>query len=98
MFIHTETTPNPATLKFLPGGNEVLANGTLDIRDKAGAASSPLARALFDIEGVDGVFYGSDFISSHQGGFGRVAGAEAGRARYDHGALHLARRAAARGR
>ena len=63
MFIHTEATPNPATLKFLPGGNEVLPTGTLDIRDKAGAASSPLARALFDIEGVNGVFYGSDFIS-----------------------------------
>ena len=63
MFIHTEATPNPATLKFLPGGKEVLEGGTLDMRDKAGATSSPLALALFDIEGVTGVFYGADFIS-----------------------------------
>ncbi len=63
MFIQTEATPNPATLKFLPG-RSVLPEGTLDIRD-AGAAMqrSPLAGALFAIGGVDGVFYGSDFIS-----------------------------------
>ena len=63
MFIHTEATPNPATLKFLPGGNEVLAGGTLDMRDKTDAAASPLAQALFGLDGVAGVFYGADFIS-----------------------------------
>ena len=64
MFIHTEATPNPATLKFLPGGKDVLVDGTLDIRDPQQAARhSPLAGALFEIEGVRGVFYGSDFIS-----------------------------------
>lgn len=62
MFIQTETTPNPATLKFLPG-REVLPHGTLDMRDKAEAAKSPLATRLFDIEGVTGVFFGSDFIA-----------------------------------
>jgi Fe-S cluster biogenesis protein NfuA len=62
MFIQTEPTPNPATLKFLPG-RAVLEHGTLDIRDKAGAAQSPLAERLFDIGGVSGVFFGSDFIA-----------------------------------
>ncbi len=62
MFIQTEPTPNPATLKFLPG-RPVLAHGTLDMRDKAAAAQSPLAERLFGIEGVGGVFFGSDFIS-----------------------------------
>ena len=62
MFIQTEATPNPATLKFLPG-RAVLASGTLDMRDTADAAKSPLAERLFDIAGVDGVFFGSDFIT-----------------------------------
>src|SRR6187551_3949599 len=62
MFIQTETTPNPATLKFLPG-RTVLATGTLDMRDKAEAAKSPLAERLFDVNGVGGVFFGSDFIT-----------------------------------
>jgi Fe-S cluster biogenesis protein NfuA len=62
MFIQTEPTPNPATLKFLPG-RTVLASGTLDLRDKDSAAQSPLAERLFEIDGVTGVFYGSDFIS-----------------------------------
>lgn len=62
MFIHTEATPNPATLKFLPG-KPVLPEGTLDIRDPSAAARSPLAAALFEVDGVTGVFYGSDFIS-----------------------------------
>ena len=62
MFIHTEATPNPATLKFLPG-QTVLPEGTLDIRDARGAERSPLAAALFGVEGVVGVFYGADFIS-----------------------------------
>jgi Fe-S cluster biogenesis protein NfuA len=62
MFIQTETTPNPATLKFLPG-RPVLDTGTLDMPDKTAAAQSPLAVRLFDIPNVGGVFYGSDFIS-----------------------------------
>jgi Fe-S cluster biogenesis protein NfuA len=62
MFIQTEATPNPATLKFLPG-RPVLDNGTLDMRGRAEAANSPLAERLFDISGIGGVFLGSDFIA-----------------------------------
>src|SRR5499426_4615499 len=62
MFIQTEPTPNPAALKFLPG-RAVLPHGTLDIRDKDAAVQSPLAERLFEIGGVSGVFFGSDFIS-----------------------------------
>jgi len=62
MFIQTEATPNPATLKFLPG-RAVLDSGTLDMPDKASAARSALAERLFDIPGVSGVFFGSDFIT-----------------------------------
>jgi Fe-S cluster biogenesis protein NfuA len=62
MFIQTEATPNPATLKFLPG-RTVLASGTLDMPNRAEAAQSPLAERLFDIQGVGGVFLGSDFIT-----------------------------------
>jgi Fe-S cluster biogenesis protein NfuA len=62
MFIQTEATPNPATLKFLPG-RSVLEHGTLDLRDPAEAAKSPLAERLFGIAGINGVFFGSDFIA-----------------------------------
>ena len=62
MFIQTEVTPNPATLKFLPG-RPVLEGGTLDIQSKDAAAQSPLALRLFDVANVGGVFFGSDFIS-----------------------------------
>jgi len=62
MFIQTEATPNPATLKFLPG-RTVLEQGTLDIRDKETAAQSPLAEKLFGIAQIDGVMFGSDFIA-----------------------------------
>ena len=63
MFIQTEATPNPATLKFLPG-KEVLPEGTADFRDAETArAASPLAGRLFDIPGVTGVFFGYDFIT-----------------------------------
>jgi Fe-S cluster biogenesis protein NfuA len=62
MFIQTEATPNPATLKFLPG-RTVLETGTLDLRDPADAEKSPLAERLFGIGGVNGVFFGSDFIT-----------------------------------
>jgi Fe-S cluster biogenesis protein NfuA len=62
MFIQTEATPNPATLKFLPG-RPVMREGTLDIRDRRAADRSPLARRLFAVDGVSGVFFGSDFVT-----------------------------------
>jgi Fe-S cluster biogenesis protein NfuA len=61
MFIQTEATPNPATLKFLPG--RPVVEGTLDMTDRADAAKSPLAERLFAIPQVGGVFFGSDFIT-----------------------------------
>ena len=67
MFIETEITPNPATLKFLPG-RPVMTFGTLDIRNEEGANQSPLAQALFSIGGISGVFFGSNFISVTQSG------------------------------
>src|SRR5262245_24628020 len=62
MFIQTETTPNPATLKFLPG-REVMAAGTADFPDAASGARSPLATRLFAIPEVERVFFGSDFVT-----------------------------------
>jgi len=66
MFIQTEPTPNPATLKFIPG-KTVLGDDTLDYRSKSEAAASPLAARLFEVDGVTGVFLGSDFISVTKG-------------------------------
>jgi Fe-S cluster biogenesis protein NfuA len=66
MFIQTEATPNPATLKFLPG-RPVLAQGTLEFLDPAETKDSPLAARLFEVEGVTSVFFGSDFISVTKG-------------------------------
>ncbi|MDB5683052.1 MAG: Scaffold protein Nfu/NifU-like protein [Sphingomonas bacterium] len=62
MFIETETTPNPATLKFLPG-RKVMDSGTRDFADADEADASPLAEALFSLGDVSGVFFGSDFVS-----------------------------------
>ncbi|WP_377291308.1 NifU family protein [Rhizobium sp. SG2393] len=63
MFIQTEATPNPATLKFLPG-KVVMAQGTAEFRSAAEAeAASPLAARLFDVPGVTGVFFGYDFVT-----------------------------------
>src|SRR5262245_15642645 len=62
MFIQTEPTPNPATLKFIPG-RTVLGDDSVDYRDSIEAGGSPLAVAVFDVEGVAGVFLGSDFSS-----------------------------------
>jgi hypothetical protein len=62
MFIETETTPNPATLKFLPG-EQVMAAGTREFTTEEDAAASPLAEALFSLGDVTGVFFGRDFIS-----------------------------------
>jgi len=62
MFIQTEATPNPATLKFIPG-RDVLAGGTMEFTSKEAAARSPLAERLFTVPGVTGVFYGADFVT-----------------------------------
>ena len=62
MFIQTESTPNPATLKFLPG-QAVLSAGTADFPSAVAAASSPLATRVFTAEGVVGVFFGPDFVT-----------------------------------
>lgn len=62
MFIQTEETPNPNTLKFLPG-KLVMGSGTIEFRTKDAAKRSPLATKLFDIVGVSAVFLGSNFIS-----------------------------------
>jgi Fe-S cluster biogenesis protein NfuA len=62
MFIQTESTPNPATLKFLPG-QAVLENGTADFSTKEASESSPLAQKIFEVDGISGVFFGNDFIT-----------------------------------
>lgn len=62
MFIQTESTPNPATLKFLPG-QTVLGQGAMEFRSAAEAEKAPLAQALLAIPGVTGVMYGADFVS-----------------------------------
>ncbi len=62
MFIQTEATPNPTTLKFLPG-ETVLDGSPIDFRRESDFSFSPLAKRLFEIDGVDGVFLGADFIT-----------------------------------
>ena len=62
MFIQTEQTPNPATLKFLPG-RDVMGDGTANFPTRDTADRSPLATRLFQIEGVTGLFFGSDFVT-----------------------------------
>ena len=62
MLIETEATPNPATMKFLPG-REVMAGGTRDFASPEEAEASPLAEALFGLGDVTGVFFGRDFVS-----------------------------------
>ena len=62
MFIQTESTPNPATLKFIPG-QDVLEVGTADFPTPEAGQASPLARRIFAVEGVTGVFLGIDFIT-----------------------------------
>lgn len=63
MFIQTESTPNPSTLKFLPGRDVMGAGGVADFPDRESAGRSPLADALFQIPEVERVFFGADFIS-----------------------------------
>ncbi|MCA0431695.1 MAG: NifU family protein [Proteobacteria bacterium] len=67
MFIQTEATPNPATLKFIPG-KPVLPGGTRDFRSADEADESPLAAKLFGIKGVSGVFLGHDFVTVSRNG------------------------------
>lgn len=62
MFIQTEETPNPATLKFLPG-LDVIAAGTADFPNREAATRSPLAARLFDVADVTAVFLGADFVT-----------------------------------
>src|SRR3954454_11886092 len=62
MFIQTEATPNPATLKFIPG-RTVLDTGTMEFSSREAAARSPLAERLFGVPGVTSVFYGYDFVT-----------------------------------
>lgn len=66
MFIQTETTPNPATLKFLPGRDVLggdFVGGSVALTDADSAKASPLATRLFAVTGVEGVFLGSDFVT-----------------------------------
>jgi Fe-S cluster biogenesis protein NfuA len=62
LFIQTEQTPNPSTLKFLPG-RVVMEKGTMDFATAEAASPSPLAKRLFAVEGVERVFFGSDFVT-----------------------------------
>lgn len=62
MFIQTEATPNPATLKFIPG-ETVMSDGTANFSTETDAERSPLASRLFKVDGVNGVFLGHDFIT-----------------------------------
>lgn len=63
MFIQTEPTPNPDTLKFLPGQDVMGPGRTASFTDREATARAPLAKALFDVKGVTGVFLGSDFVT-----------------------------------
>src|ERR1700758_2580973 len=67
MFIQTEQTPNPATLKFLPGCT-VMAAGTANFPERSTASRSPLAERLFELAEVTGVFLGADFITVTKNG------------------------------
>lgn len=66
MFIQTESTPNPATLKFLPGLT-VLEAGTADFPNPEAAGNSPLAQRVFGVKGVEAVFFGNDFVTVTKG-------------------------------
>jgi Fe-S cluster biogenesis protein NfuA len=69
MFIQTEETPNPATLKFIPDGHIILKNGTAEFKNqKQAETKSPLALQLFTITGVEAVFFGHDFITITKSG------------------------------
>ncbi len=63
MFIQTQATPNPATMKFLPGRDVMGDGGVMDFASDTNAAKSPLAERLFALEGISAVFFGNDFIA-----------------------------------
>ena len=86
MFIQTEATPNPATLKFLPG-SVVMPSGTFDARSADEGVKSPLAQRLFAIPGVAGVFFGYDFITVTKSD-GEWQAPQALDTRRHHGTLH----------
>ena len=88
MFIQTEETPNPATLKFLPG-RVVMERGTADFDAADKAARSPLAESLFRIDGVARIFLGSDFVTVTKTDAEGLAGPEAADPRPHHGAFLL---------
>src|SRR5258708_8273743 len=67
LFNQTEQTPNPSTMKFLPG-RVVMEKGTLDFAGADTAHSSPLAKRLFAVEGVERVFFGADFVTVTKSG------------------------------
>ena len=96
MFIQTEQTPNPATLKFLPG-RAVLETGTADFTTPEAADRSPLAQRLFQIDGVDGRLPRQRFRDRQQARRQGMVPDEAGDPRRHHGTLHL-RPACRRGR
>ena len=94
MFIQTEATPNPATLKFIPG-RTVLDSGTMEFANREAAARSPLAERLFAVPGVTGVFYGSDFVTVTKDD-SDWQHLKPGDPRRHHGALHVRRAAVGR--
>lgn len=67
MFIQTEATPNPEVLKFIPG-RDVLGAGAREFKTAEDAAASPLAAAIFQVEGVNRVFFGADFVTVTKAG------------------------------
>ncbi len=66
MFIQTENTPNPQTIKFIPG-LKVMEKGAAEFKNSDEAQKSPLAQRIFEIKGVEGVFFGADFVSVTKG-------------------------------
>ena len=88
MFIQSEATPNPETLKFLPG-EDVMGEGTANYTAAEQAGQSPLATRLFATDGVQGVFLGSDFVTVTKTADRDWGDAQALRARRNHGTLHV---------
>ena len=89
MFIETESTPNPATLKFIPGREVMGERGTADFASVAAASRSPLASRIFALPGVARVFLGGDFVTVTQDERRRLAGAAPAGARRRHGPFHV---------
>ena len=88
MFIQTESTPNPATLKFLPG-QAVLEMGTADFPSLESAGKSPLAKRIFATGQVTGVFFGTDFVTVTKAEACGLAAYQARHSGRDHGAFPI---------